>query len=142
MNTDENNILKESLSFEREKIQLERERLELERERLETERTRHRQTVELSNRAAGRIVLPASTFTLSIVLAYIALLFVVSYLSGCAKHSATQKKHPRWLVTLAMVGAAITGITFVSVPGSVGEDAFSYLQMGLGFIVAYIVIAY
>lgn len=69
MNTDENNILKESLSFEREKIQLERERLELERERLETERTRHRQTVELSNRAAGRIVLPASTFTLSIVLA-------------------------------------------------------------------------
>lgn len=80
--------------------------------------------------------------TLSIVLAYIALLFVVSYLSGCAKHSATQKKHPRWLVTLAMVGAAITGITFVSVPGSVGQDAFSYLQMGLGFIVAYIVIAY
>ncbi|MBR2031508.1 MAG: sodium:solute symporter [Alistipes sp.] len=80
--------------------------------------------------------------TLSIVLAYIVLLFVVSYLSGCAKHSATQKKHPRWLVTLAMVGAAITGITFVSVPGSVGQDAFSYLQMGLGFIVAYIVIAY
>ena len=80
--------------------------------------------------------------TLAIVVAYIALLFVVSRFSASTNHSTTPQKHPRWLVTLAMVGAAITGITFVSVPGSVGQDAFSYLQMGLGFIVAYIVIAY
>lgn len=80
--------------------------------------------------------------TLAIVVAYIALLFVVSRFSGSTNHSTTPQKHPRWLVTLAMVGAAITGITFISLPGSVGEDAFSYLQMGLGFVVAYVIIAY
>ena len=80
--------------------------------------------------------------THAIVVAYIALLFVVSRFSGSTNHSTTPQKHPRWLVTLAMVGAAITGITFISLPGSVGEDAFSYLQMGLGFVVAYVIIAY
>uniref|UniRef100_UPI0040561D71 sodium:solute symporter n=1 Tax=Alistipes sp. TaxID=1872444 RepID=UPI0040561D71 len=83
-----------------------------------------------------------SLTTLAVVAFYIILLFVVSHLSGSNKYSMAQKRHPRWLVTLAMVGAAITGITFVSLPGSVGQDAFSYLQMNLGFIVAYIVIAY
>jgi Na+/proline symporter len=36
----------------------------------------------------------------------------------------------------------MTGITFISIPGSVGQDAFSYLQLNLGVIVAYAVIAY
>ena len=80
--------------------------------------------------------------TLTLVVAYIVLLFVVSHLSGSNHTVATPKRYPRWVVTLAMVGAAITGITFISLPGSVGEDAFSYLQMNLGFIVAYVVIAY
>ena len=48
--------LEDGLALEREKIELERERLVLERERLENERLRHRQTVELSNHAAGRVV--------------------------------------------------------------------------------------
>lgn len=56
------------LALEREKIILEQDRLQLERERLENERIRHKQTLELSNRAAGRIVLPASTFALSLLL--------------------------------------------------------------------------
>lgn len=56
-----------AIDFEREKLVLERERLSLERERLENERLRHRQTVEISNGAAGRVVLPASTFMLSIL---------------------------------------------------------------------------
>lgn len=60
------------LAFEREKLEIERERLSLERERLETERLRHRQTVEMSNGAAGRLVLPASTFMLSLLLAILA----------------------------------------------------------------------
>lgn len=80
--------------------------------------------------------------TLAIVAVYIVLLFVVSRLSGSVQQTSGPKRHPRWLVTLAMVGAAITGITFISLPGSVGQDAFSYLQMCLGFVVAYVVIAY
>ncbi len=80
--------------------------------------------------------------TLIAAAAYILLLFVVSHLSGSKSNVIAKTKHPRWLVTLAMVGAAVTGITFVSLPGSVEQDAFSYLQMNMGFIVAYIVIAY
>lgn len=57
------------IDFEREKLMLERERLALERERLENERLRHKQTVEISNTAAGRVVLPASTFMLSLLVA-------------------------------------------------------------------------
>ncbi len=57
------------LAIEREKLQIERERLALERERLENERANYRQTVSLSNRAAGRLTIPISTLILSIVTA-------------------------------------------------------------------------
>ncbi len=55
------------IAIEREKLQIERERLALERERLETERANYRQTVSLSNRAAGRLTIPISTLILSIL---------------------------------------------------------------------------
>lgn len=84
----------------------------------------------------------STILTLAVVLAYIALLFVVSHFSGSNGVATTPKRYPQWLVTLAMVGAAITGISFISLPGSVGADSFSYLQMNLGFIIAYVVIAY
>ena len=79
--------------------------------------------------------------SLATVVAYIALLFVVARLAT-NRGGQSASKHPRWLITAAMVSASITGITFVSLPGSVLTDAFSYLQMCLGFIIAYIVIAY
>lgn len=81
----------------------------------------------------------AAYITLAIVLAYITLLFVVArFTAGRNKAS----KNPRWLVTVAMVSASITGITFISLPGSVVTDALSYLQMNIGFVIAYVVIAY
>lgn len=83
-----------------------------------------------------------SLLTLAIVVAYIALLFVVAHLSGSRRNGAASRRHPRWLVLLALVSAPMTGITFISIPGSVGRDAFSYLQLNLGVIVAYAVIAY
>ncbi len=49
----------------------------------------------------------------------------------------------RWHVAaLAMVAAAMSGITFVSVPGSVAADSFSYMQMVLGFTAGQMVIAF
>ena len=48
----------------------------------------------------------------------------------------------RWMVILSMVGGAISGVTFVSVPGMVVTEGFSYMQMALGFMVGYVVIAY
>ena len=59
------------LALEREKIQIERERLALERERWETERESYRQTVTLSNRAAGRLTIPVSTLILSLITAFL-----------------------------------------------------------------------
>ncbi len=79
--------------------------------------------------------------SLAVVVAYVVLLFVVARLSA-RRGGGSASKHPRWLVTTAMVSAAVTGITFVSLPGSVATDALSYLQMSIGFIIAYVVIAY
>lgn len=47
-----------------------------------------------------------------------------------------------YVVWPAMISAAMSGITFVSVPGSVAEDGFSYLQMVLGFTVGQLLIAF
>ena len=51
-------------------------------------------------------------------------------------------RSPWPVVAIAMVGTSISGVTFVSVPGMVAASEFSYLQMALGFIAGYAVIAY
>lgn len=84
--------------------------------------------------------------TLAVVALYVVLLFVVARLSGRggdnAKFFTGGRNQKWWVVALAMVGAPMTGVTFVSVPGMVGVSGFSYLQMVLGFIVGSVVIAY
>lgn len=73
-------------------------------------------------------------------------MFLVSYISG--KKSNNQgffigNRKSRWyIVAFAMIGANLSGVTFVSVPGMVGTNYFSYLQMVLGFIVGQFIIAY
>ena len=47
-----------------------------------------------------------------------------------------------WKVAIAMIGSCLSGVTFVSVPGMVGNVGFGYLQMCLGFILGYLVIAF
>ena len=47
-----------------------------------------------------------------------------------------------WMVTLAMISAAMSGVTYVSVPGMVLQQGFTYLQMALGFVVGQAVIAF
>ena len=84
--------------------------------------------------------------TLAIVFLYVVLLFVVARLSGRtgdnAKFFTGGRNQSWWVVALAMVGAPMTGITFISVPGAVEAEGFSYLQMVLGFVVGSVVIAY
>ena len=46
-----------------------------------------------------------------------------------------------WVATLAMIGAAMSGVTFISVPGSVATDGFSYMQMVIGFTIGQVVLA-
>ncbi len=47
-----------------------------------------------------------------------------------------------WKVAVAMIGSCLSGVTFVSVPGMVGNVGFGYLQMCLGFFLGYLVIAF
>ena len=47
-----------------------------------------------------------------------------------------------WKVAIAMIGSCLSGVTFVSVPGMVGNVGFGYLQMCMGFILGYLVIAF
>lgn len=82
------------------------------------------------------------------VAAYFALLLGVSWLcnrKAAADENATfftgGRRAPWPLVAFAMIGAAISGVTFISVPGMVAAKSYSYLQMVLGFIVGYAVIS-
>jgi SSS family transporter len=54
------------------------------------------------------------------------------------------RKAPWWVVAVAMIGAPMSGVTYVSVPGmvGVGGTAMGYMQMVLGFFVGYLVIAF
>lgn len=52
------------------------------------------------------------------------------------------RKSPWWVVAVAMIGTSISGVTYVSVPGMVAASQMSYLQMVLGFVAGYFVVAY
>ena len=82
---------------------------------------------------------------ITVIAAYFALLIVISRLASRKADAATfvnaGRKMPWPVVAFGMLGAAISGVTFVSVPGMVNTNGFAYLQMVLGFIVGYAVIA-
>lgn len=52
------------------------------------------------------------------------------------------RRSPWWLVAFGMVGASISGVTFISVPGWARSTGMTYLQMCLGFIVGYFLVAW
>lgn len=77
---------------------------------------------------------------------YFALLFVISWVTGRKADNAGfftgGRKTPWYMATLAMIGASISGVTFISVPGAVQTGGYAYLQMVLGFFVGSIVVAW
>jgi len=77
---------------------------------------------------------------------YFALLLIVSGIASKGSDNATfftgNRRAPWPMVAFAMIGASISGVTFISVPGMVVGSGYSYLQMVLGFIVGYFVIAF
>ncbi len=52
------------------------------------------------------------------------------------------RKSPWYVVAFGMIGASLSGVTFISVPGWVGSSEFSYMQMVLGYVPGYLVIAF
>lgn len=80
------------------------------------------------------------------IVGYFLLLMIVSYFASRGNDNQTffsgNRKTPWPLVAFAMIGAAISGVTFISVPGMVAGKGYAYLQMALGFIVGYFAIAF
>ena len=80
------------------------------------------------------------------VLSYFGLLMIFSRLTSHRSDNDTffraNRRSPWYMVAFGMVGASISGITFVSVPGMAMRLDMTYLQMCLGFIVGYFLVAF
>lgn len=77
---------------------------------------------------------------------YFLLLLLISYFTG-KNDSNTDffkagKQSPWYVVAFGMIGASLSGVTFISVPGWVADSQFSYMQVVLGYMVGYFVVAY
>ncbi len=81
-----------------------------------------------------------------IVLSYFGVLLVVSFFTSRNVNNAGfflgNKKSPWYIVAIGMLGSSISGVTFISVPGWVQTTQMTYLQMVLGFVAGYVVIAH
>ena len=83
---------------------------------------------------------------LLILLVYFAVLFIVSRLATVRTDNDTffrgNRQSPWWLVAFGMIGASISGLTFIGVPGWVMTTDMTYLQMCIGFIFGYLFVAF
>jgi Na+/proline symporter len=76
---------------------------------------------------------------------YFLLLISISWLTAGKADAKTfftaNRQSPWYLVAFGMVGATLSGVTFISVPGWVGATQFTYMQMVMGYMVGYFFIA-
>ena len=79
------------------------------------------------------------------VLSYFAILTLISYLTSKEDNNKVffnANNNSNWLVVaFGMVGASLSGVTFISVPGWVDESQFTYFQVVLGYLIGYLVVA-
>ena len=79
------------------------------------------------------------------IVGYFLLLLIISWWTSRGADTQTffnaKRQSPWYLVAFGMIGASLSGVTFVSVPGWVAESQFSYMQMVFGYLVGYLVIA-
>ena len=85
------------------------------------------------------------TLILLIFIAYTLLLFAITFITARrANHQSFyigNKASPWYVVAYGMIGASLSGVTFMSVPGWVGETQFSYMMVAFGYFFGYVVIA-
>ncbi|MDX2247354.1 MAG: sodium:solute symporter [Bacteroidia bacterium] len=85
------------------------------------------------------------TLTLALIGGYFGLLFLVSWFTGKNTSEKTfftaDRNSPWYLVAFGMIGASLSGVTFISVPGAVGSGQWAYMQMVIGYLLGYFVIA-
>ena len=87
----------------------------------------------------------SSSLIIFIVLIYFLALFAISYFTKGNDDNSTffsaNKSSPWYVVAFGMVGASLSGITFISVPGDVGQIEFTYFQVVLGYMFGYFIVA-
>ncbi|MGJ8744648.1 sodium:solute symporter [Polaribacter sp.] len=83
-------------------------------------------------------------YILLLIIAYFSVLIGISYITGKSADNKTffkaDNSSPWYLVAFGMIGASLSGVTFISVPGWVETDSMSYFQMVLGYVVGYVII--
>lgn len=86
------------------------------------------------------------THILLLIGAYFLLLLLISYFTG--KNDSNEdffkagKQAPWYLVAFGMIGASLSGVTFISVPGWVESSQFSYMQVVFGYLAGYMLVAF
>lgn len=79
------------------------------------------------------------------VIGYFGLLMLIAWYTannaGESGYFTGNKQSPWYIVAFGLIGDSLSGVTFISVPGAVATNQFSYMQMVLGYIVGYLVIA-
>ncbi|WP_435415650.1 sodium:solute symporter [Polaribacter aestuariivivens] len=79
-----------------------------------------------------------------LIIAYFSVLIFISYITGKSADNKTffkaNNSSPWYLVAFGMIGASLSGVTFISVPGWVEAQSMSYFQMVLGYVIGYAVI--
>ena len=87
-----------------------------------------------------------SAIILTCFVVYTMLLFLVTWLTSRKASNDTyfrgNRKSPWYVVAYGMIGASLSGVTFMSVPGGVYTGQFTYLPLVLGYILGYLAIAY
>ncbi len=85
-----------------------------------------------------------ATQILLLIAAYFGVLILISYLTGKDDSNEVffkaKKQSPWYLVAFGMIGASLSGVTFISVPGMIGGQQFAYMQGVFGFFVGYLFI--
>ncbi len=88
----------------------------------------------------------SATQILLLIGAYFLVLMIISYFTGKNDSNSdffkAGKQSPWYLVAFGMVGASLSGVTFISVPGWIEASQFGYMQVVLGYLFGYFVVAF
>jgi len=87
-------------------------------------------------------------FVASIIAIYFIVLLLISFLTSRNSDNNSffvgERKSPWYIVAFGMIGASLSGVTFISIPGWVGSELnqFSYMQAVFGYLIGYFIVAY
>lgn len=84
------------------------------------------------------------TLILIVISAYFLFLILISWVTGRKSDNSSfflaNRSSPWYLVAFGMIGSSLSGVTFISIPGTVQSQSFSYMQLVMGYFLGYLVI--